>query len=117
MSWEEFFKGYRSKIAGSLFFAFQGDFEYKGIVHEIRDHCPVSRKVQIILKNVSCRRYSEKTEWIPFGGSICTVRRRITCFQEIKEGVFSLQLDDKHCAVVILNETIQRKLEQSEHGI
>lgn len=117
MSWKEFFNEYGNKVAGSLFFAFQGDFEYKGIVHEIRDHCPVSRKVQITLKEVSCRRYSERTEWISFGGSICTIRRRMTCFQEIKEGVFSLQLDDRHCAVVILNETIRRRLEQRAHNI
>lgn len=116
MSWKEFFNEYGNKVAGSLFFAFQGDFEYKGIVHEIRDHS-VSRKIRIILKEVSCRRCSERTEWISFGGSICTVRRRMTCFQEIKEGVFSLQLDDRHYAIVIFNETIRRRLEQREHNI
>ena len=116
MSWIEFFKEHGSKVAGSLFFAFWEDFEYKGIVHEIRDHCPVSHKIRITLKEVSCRRYSEKTEWISFGGSICTIRRKMTCFQEIQEGVFSLQLDDGHCAVVIFNETIRRRLKQREHN-
>ena len=104
ISWEEFFTIYESKIAGSLFFAFQGEFEYTGTVHSVRDHFPRSQHLRIILRNVSCRKYEETREWTRFGHSICTIRRKVTHLEEIKKGVFSLQLDDTHHAFVILRE-------------
>lgn len=110
MSWEEFFKQYRDKITGSRFFAFQGEFEYTGTVHSVRDHFPRSQNVRIILKDVSCRKHEETKEWTRFGRSTCTVLRKMTCFQEIKSGVFSLQLDDMHHAFVILKEAGDSKI-------
>jgi hypothetical protein len=104
MSWKEFFSNYGDRIAGALFFAFQGEFEYAGTVHLVRDRFPESQNVRIVLKNVSCRKHAETKEWTLFGKSTCTVLRKMTCFQEIKKGVFSLQLDDLHSAFVILRE-------------
>lgn len=109
MSWEEFFCKYRDAIANSLFFAFQGEFEYSGIVHAVRDHFPLSQNVRIIIKDVRCRKFEETREWTHIGRSACTILRRMTCFEEIQRGVFSLQLDDTHHAFIIL--------ENAEHQI
>ena len=103
-SCEDFLNTYGNRIPGALFVAFQGEFEYTGTVHLVRDHFPESQNLRIVLKNVSCRRHAETKEWTPFGRSTCTVLRKMTCFHEIRKGVFSFQLDDMHSAFVILEE-------------
>lgn len=107
MSWEEFFSSHGNKISGARFFAFQGEFEFSGIVRSVQDHSPHSQNVRIVLRDVSCRKYQETTEWTLFGRSTCIVHRKMTCFEEIRSGVFSLQLDDLHSAFVIIDDAVK----------